>query len=243
MKAWAGIAIAFVIGISAFWLLNRNPNVNVPQITMYSDPFPLVLGQDNTLSFAVTSSSNTPVDAELTVEAEMMMEGMLPINPRTVKSNAGLYQVPISWPMAGQWMINVSARLPNNLGTVTDTFNVYVYSTVVDNPGGPAEYRSVSQDQNVNSDPTHQLYVVIPQGTRMLMLLGQAPDVIPTEVHMNVNGLNTLVIQNNDIVDHTIGPYMVRAGETLRQTFTRAATYQGKCSANVRATIKIIVDA
>ena len=241
MKRRLGIALVFVIGISAFWILSRRPSSPLIRITMVSEPFPLIIGPNNLL-IAVTGSDGTPVDAQLSVSANMMMEGMLPINMDTITHSGDRYNVPVSWPMAGQWMIDVSAKLPNDRGTVSEQFEVYVYSTFVDNPGGPAEYRSVSQDRNVNSDPAHQYYIVIPQGTRVLMQLGQAPDVMPTQLHMKINGMNTLVIQNNDIVDHTIGPYMVRAGETLRQTFTQPATYQGKCSVNVRATVKIIVE-
>lgn len=242
MKTWIAIIVVFVIGVSAFWLVRRNANPSTINIRMQTNPFPLALGE-TTVFFKVTDSSGKAVDADVSLEADMMMEGMLPINIQKLAYQNGLYQVPISWPMAGQWMINVSAKLPNDQRTVKESFAVYVYSTVVDNPGGPAEYRTVSQDANVNTDPEHQYYIVIPQGTRVLMQLGQAPDVMPTVLHMKINGMNTLVIQNNDIVDHTIGPYMVRAGETMRQTFTEPATYQGKCSVNVRATVKIIVDA
>ncbi len=242
MKTWIAVIVVFVVGISAFWIVSQNAKPTTVNIKLKTDPFPLTLGE-TTVFFEVTDSDGAPVDAEVSLQADMMMEGMLPINIQKLTYKNGAYQVPISWPMAGQWMINASAKVAGIQEPVKESFAVYVYSTVVDNPGGPAEYRTVRQDQNVNTDPEHQYYIVIPQGTRILMQLGQAPDVMPTELHMKINGMNTLVIQNNDIVDHTIGPYMVRAGETMRQTFTQPAIYQGKCSVNVRATVKIIVDA
>ncbi len=241
MKTRISIAVVFVIGISALWLLSQK-STSLPsiQIAMRSDPFPLVIGP-TTLIFSV-SQNGAPVDADVKVSADMMMEGMLPVNMQKVVREDGLYKVPVMWPMAGQWMVNVQAQLANGQPAVTETFEVFVYSTSVDNPGGPTTFRSESQNRALDTDPDHQMVIIIPQGTRVLMLAGQAPDVIPPQVHLNVNGRNTLVIQNNDIVDHIIGPYMVRAGETLRQTFTSAATYQGKCSANVKAKVSIIVD-
>lgn len=241
MKIRFGITLMFVVAISALWIFSQRPLPSTVKIEMTSNPFPLVLGQTN-LMIAVTQGEGTPLDAEVTVAANMMMEGMLPVNMQKTIYKNGLYQVPIIWPMAGQWMVDVTAKRDGEETGVTESFEVYVYPTAMDNGGGLTQFRSASENLAFDTDPTHQMVIVIPQGTRELMLAGQAPDVIPSEVHLNVNGQNTLVIQNDDIVDHTIGPYMVHAGETLRQTFTRPATYQGKCSANVRATVNIIVD-
>jgi hypothetical protein len=214
VKTRFGIAIALVVAVTALWLFWQKPAASSPvKITLTSQPFPMII-----------------------------VEGMLPVDMQAVIHKGDVYQVPVMWPMAGQWVVDVSAKLPNNLGTVTEQFELYVYSTIVDNPGGPAEYLSVSENHALDNDSAHQMVVIIPHGTRVLMQLGQAPDIMPTKVHFKVNGRNTLVIKNNDIVDHTIGPYLVHAGETLRQTFTRPATFQGKCSVNVRATVSIIVD-
>ncbi len=242
MKTRFGIAIVIVVAVTALWLFWQKPAASPVKITMSSVPFPLVIGPTTTLLIAVTGSDGTPVDADVTVSANMMMEGMLPVDVQAVVRKDDLYQVPVMWPMAGQWMVEVSAKLLNGRGTLNEEFEVYVYSTVVDNPGGPTEYRSASDNHALDNDPAHQMVIVIPQGTRILMQLGQAPDIIPTKVYFKVNGQNTLVIKNNDVVDHTIGPYVVHAGETLRQTFTRAATFQGKCSVNARSTVSIIVD-
>ncbi len=240
MKNRIIVAIGVVVAVIGLILFLYKPAPSPVKITMSSQPFPMIIGPSE-LTIAVTRDGKL-VDADVAVSANMMMEGMLPVDMQTIVHKDDVYHVPIMWPMAGQWLVEVSATLPNNLGTVSEQFELYVYSTIVDNPGGPAEYRSVSENQTMDTDPTHQIVIVIPQGTRILMQLGQAPDIMPTKVYFKVSGKNTLVIKNNDIVDHTIGPYLVRAGETLRQTFTRPATFQGKCSVNVRASISIIVD-
>jgi hypothetical protein len=103
-------------------------------------------------------------------------------------------------------------------------------------------FRSASEINALVSDPARELAIVIPQGTQALIRLGQAEDLIPTEIRLNVSGQNTLVIQNNDIVDHTIGPFLVRSGEVVRQKFTSPSVYQGVCSLNVAEAISIIVE-
>ena len=240
MKTRFGMIIVMIVAVAALWLFLSKPAASPLKIMMSSQPFPMIIGPTE-LTIAVTRDGK-PVDAELAVTANMMMEGMLPVDMQAIIHKGDVYQVPVMWPMAGQWMVEVSAKLPDSVETVSEQFELYVYSTTVDNPGGPLTYRSVSENHALDTDPAHQMVVVIPQGTRVLMQLGQAPDIMPTKVHFKIGGRNTLVIKNNDIVDHTIGPYLVHAGETLRQTFTRPATFQGKCSVNVRATVSIIVD-
>ncbi len=242
MKKWTGIVVVVVLSAAVFLLYTRNSGSSQVHIVMETNPFPLALG-DTTVAFKVQHDDGTPVDATVSMNADMTMEGMLPVNVAQLPYKDGYYQTNVMWPMAGQWLITVSAKLPGVQTPLQESFAVYIYSTTVDNPGGPKTYRTVAQDASVNTDPEHQYYVVIPQGTRVLMQQGQAHDVIPSLLQFNVKGLNTLVIQNNDVVDHVIGPYLVKAGETVRQTFTQPAVYQGKCSANTRATIKIVVDA
>ena len=71
--------IVFVVGISAFWIVSRNVNPAAINIKLETNPFPLALG-DTTVSFKVTDGDGKPVDAEVSLQAEMMMEGMLPIS-------------------------------------------------------------------------------------------------------------------------------------------------------------------
>jgi hypothetical protein len=94
----------------------------------------------------------------------------------------------------------------------------------------------------VATNPEQELWIVIPQGTQQMMRTGQGADVIPPEIHLSLAGQNTLVIRNDDIADHTVGPFFVRAGETVRQQFTRAAEYLGKCTISHGAEVSIVVE-
>lgn len=240
MKTWA-LVILVAIGAVGIWAVSQIPQKPNVTISMYSDPFPMVIGPTK-LYFTVTDEAGLPVDAELSVAGNMLHQGMLPLNIQTIRYEDGVYEIPVIWPMMGQWQVDVSAQLPNGQGTVEDQFAVYIYATAVNVSGDFASYRSASQSRALITDPAREFAIIIPQGTDMLIMEGQAEDVIPPEIYLNVNGQNTLVIQNNDIVDHTIGPYLVRAGEVVRQSFTRPAVYQGKCSVNLAAEFSIIVE-
>lgn len=52
---------------------------------------------------------------------------------------------------------------------------------------------------------------------------------------------DSLVIENRDGRQHQVGPYVVGAGQTLRQTFPDPGTYVGACTVNVSGRVEIIV--
>lgn len=238
-----GIAIVFLLLITGlgFLALAPQPESLSPKISLHSDPFPLVIGPTR-LTITVKDADGNNLDAALSVSVSMMHQGMLSINSQTSQNENGEFRASIIWPMAGQWMIDITAQLPDNQGSVRDQFEVFVYATTKDITSQQLSFPSVSQTRALVSDPARELAIVIPQGTQTLMLEGQADDVIPSEIRLNVQGVNTLILQNNDIVDHTIGPFTIHAGETLRQTFTRPALYQGTCSINLQAEVNIIVE-
>ncbi len=242
MKKWIGLIALVVLASSIVWVSSQKRVESKAQIILQSDPFPLVVGP-TTLLVTVTDNDGNAVDADLSLSGAMMHEGMLPLTIQGIHYDNGVFRVPVVWSMVGPWQLDISAELPNGQGTVSDQFDVFVYATYMTTNGLQTTFQSLSQNQKVVSDPAHELGIIIPQGTRMMQQMdGLAMDVIPEEIRLNVNGQNTLIIQNNDIVDHIVGPYMVRAGETMRQTFTQPAVYQGKCSINARATLSIIVD-
>ena len=55
---------------------------------------------------------------------------------------------------------------------------------------------------------------------------------VPSLISLSVSGKNTLVIRNDDLVENTIGPFTVRAGETLRQRFDKPGLFVGTCTIN-----------
>ena len=83
-------------------------------------------------------------------------------------------------------------------------------------------------------------YVVeVPAGTGGRIARGEQVELIPAEVDLSVG--DTIVIANADDQLHEVGPFSVRAGETLRYTFDRAGTYLGNCTVHPSGKVEIIV--
>jgi hypothetical protein len=87
-------------------------------------------------------------------------------------------------------------------------------------------------------EPETHTYVV-EAGTGALLDRGVVVELMPTEVRLAVG--DTLVIRNEDDRDYVVGPYSVRAGETVEQTFQRAQVLVGECSLSGTGEIQIIV--
>lgn len=212
------------------------------QIQLSSAPYPLAVGQA-TLLIALLDASGQPVEGAMVAAASQMKHpGMLPIQHRVVAAEDGEYQAAVVWPMTGQWVVDVTAQMPGTEETVSDQFDVFVYPVPVESENSRTTFRSLSENLAAVSDPARELRLVLPQGTLAMVRSGQGADLIPTEIRLDVSGQNTLVIQNDDIADHTIGPFFVRAGETVRQEFTRPAVYEGACSILPVSGVSIIVE-
>ncbi len=83
-------------------------------------------------------------------------------------------------------------------------------------------------------------YVVdVPVGTAGRIARGEPVELIPAEVELSVG--DTIVIKNADDQVHEVGPFSVRAGETLRYTFDRAGTYLGNCTVHPSGKVEIVV--
>lgn len=80
---------------------------------------------------------------------------------------------------------------------------------------------------------------VVPEGAAEAAYFGEPVDVMPSEVRLEVG--DTLVIRNEDTQAAAVGPYTVRAGETLRQTFSRPQTLTGECTLSGTGEVKLIV--
>jgi hypothetical protein len=88
------------------------------------------------------------------------------------------------------------------------------------------------------SDATTRTYV-ISAGTGARAEAGEEIDIMPTEVELAVG--DTIVIRNEDDREYTVGPYLVRAGEEVRQTFQRPQVLVGECSLSGSGEIRIVV--
>ena len=83
------------------------------QITVQSDPpTPQVGG--GVLAVTVTGQDGEPVnDATLAVEGNMTHPGMVPVIAHIDGGEDGVYRVPFTWSMGGDWVISVTARAPD----------------------------------------------------------------------------------------------------------------------------------
>ena len=80
---------------------------------------------------------------------------------------------------------------------------------------------------------------VVPEGTAEDVFFGNEVNIMPPEVDLKVG--DTLVIRNDDSQTASVGPFTVRAGETLRQTFRRPQTLIGECTLSGTGEVKIVV--
>ncbi len=70
--------------------------------------------------------------------------------------------------------------------------------------------------------------LVIPAGTAEKIQQGDASSPIPRDLSL-VQG-DVLLVQNDDSVDHNLGPYVVRAGETLTVPLSQSGSSAFLCS-------------
>ncbi|MEZ4671809.1 MAG: FixH family protein [Anaerolineae bacterium] len=238
------VVVAVVILFCASLFANNNVSVVVESrahIQMTSDPYPLVIGPSQ-LFFAVLDAAGNPVDAtSLELDVEMTHDGMLPLYAPVTKTGFGQFSATVQWSMAGSWTVSAEAVLADG-STMDDSFQAYVYSTTTAVGSYQTQFRSARQDAALITDPQRELAIIIPQGTRAMMLSGMLEEVIPDEIHLSVSGQNTLIIHNNDIVDHVVGPFSIHVGETIRQKFNAPQFFQGVCSATATSVVSIIVD-
>ena len=190
-------------------------------------PNPPILGE-STLLITLTDHDGQAIhEATITVHGFMEHEGMLPVDSQADTSENGEWQIPFTWTMTGVWLLDVRAELANHEDIVQQQFEF----TVVSN----------AAEQNA-SDNTKELLITIPEGTQALMDTGQEPNVIPNEITLKLSEYNTLVIVNDDVSDHFVGPFFIKAGESVRQVFTRPVVYEGGCTIHKDKIVRIIVE-
>ncbi len=80
-----------------------------------------------------------------------------------------------------------------------------------------------------SSRPGQQTFV-IPAGTQMRIDRGEYLDLFPESVHAETG--DTLIIDNQDDVPHTFGPYVARANERLVVKLAQGGEFPGPCSVN-----------
>jgi hypothetical protein len=99
-------------------------NINVE---IFFEPDQPVLGE-SVILLKVLDDRNQPVEGlTIEVKGDMTHAGMTPVLASSSYEGQGLYKVPFEWTMAGDWILQVTAELPD--GKLLDrTFDVRVAS-------------------------------------------------------------------------------------------------------------------
>ena len=94
-------------------------------VTLAADPAPPVVG-DAAVSVTLRDAAGQPVDnAQLAIEANMSHAGMTPVMADGAAGKDGVYRVPLTWTMAGDWYVDVKFTLPDGQ-KITRRFPVQV---------------------------------------------------------------------------------------------------------------------
>ena len=82
-------------------------------VTLIVVPEQPVVGP-STLFAGLKDPAGQPVDgARLELEANLSHAGMVPVLAGTTESHDGLYRVPLTWTMAGDWYVDLVFTLPD----------------------------------------------------------------------------------------------------------------------------------
>lgn len=79
----------------------------------------------------------------------------------------------------------------------------------------------------------------IPPGTGARIAAGEAVEILPADLEMKVR--DRLVLQNDDVEPHEIGPFVVTPGSRLDTRFSEALSVDGNCSLHPSGSISIRV--
>ncbi len=80
---------------------------------------------------------------------------------------------------------------------------------------------------------------LIPAGTGAAKDAGELVEILPADLTVRVGEVLELI--NEDDRGHIVGPFYVRAGETLRQEFTSTGVYEGVCTVHPSGQVKVTV--
>lgn len=82
-------------------------------VTLTTDPAsPVVAG--GAVIVTLHDAAGQPVDnAQLALEANMSHAGMMPVMADGAAGKDGVYRVPLTWTMAGDWYVDVKFTLPD----------------------------------------------------------------------------------------------------------------------------------
>lgn len=81
--------------------------------------------------------------------------------------------------------------------------------------------------------------VVVPPGTMERVEAGEQVELLPRRLEVSVG--DRLLIVNEDLATHLVGPYIVGPGQRLEQRFGRPGTISGLCTLHPSGQVSIVV--
>ena len=100
-------------------------------------------------------------------------------------------------------------------------------------------FAAVGLSQVFDGRESAEREIVIPIGTAERIAAGEDVELLPADLRIRLR--DYLVVVNNDIASHQVGPLVVAPGEVLRTRFSEAATVEGFCSLHSSGRITITV--
>ncbi len=87
-------------------------------------------------------------------------------------------------------------------------------------------------------ETARQVVYVIPPGVAS----GQVTLDVPDQIVLTLGVKDTLVIENQDEVVHTFGPFIVAPHTTMTQRFYHVVNYEGVCTFHQERQMKLVVN-
>lgn len=81
--------------------------------------------------------------------------------------------------------------------------------------------------------------ISVPVGTQAQMDAGEEIVLFPRRLEVGVG--DRIVIQNDDIASHQVGPYVVGPGQRIVQTFATTGVIEGICTLHPSGEVTIVV--
>lgn len=231
---WMRSLLLIVVLLASACGTDPTPELTVDDITIQVqvDPDPPTVGEAQ-LTITLADSAGRTVDGAA-VHVRGDRAGQLPVDVEATGSENGVYHLPFSWTNAGHWILGVTVTLPDDQGVLEDTAVFFVNAAPLDDV-------AYTNDSGEQVDPSRELRIIIPEGTTEMLRAGQDPGLITGDIVLKLSEQHVLIIENHDSFAHMVGPFFIGVGESVRQTFTRPAIYEGGCSIHEDEQVRIVV--
>lgn len=81
--------------------------------------------------------------------------------------------------------------------------------------------------------------IVVPPGTADRLAAGEKVEIMPTRLEFRVGDM--IRIRNDDDVEHSVGPYQVKAGQEMVLRYGAVGVYEGYCPLSEGERYEIVV--